>query len=65
MNPNNRSNKFKRSILYTSVALGMLGTPYYASAQDTNVEEVVVTGSYIRRSEGIIAASPITTILPS
>jgi len=45
MNPHNRSNKFKRSILYTSVALGMLGTPYYASAQDTNVEEVVVTGS--------------------
>ncbi|MBT7225800.1 MAG: Plug domain-containing protein, partial [Gammaproteobacteria bacterium] len=62
MNPHNCSNKFKRSILYTSVALGMLGTPYYASAQDTNVEEVVVTGSYIRRSEGIIAASPITTL---
>ena len=62
MTPHNRSSKFKRSILYTSVALGMLGTPYYASAQDTNVEEVVVTGSYIRRSEGIIAASPITTL---
>lgn len=34
-----------------------------AMAQDTpEVEEVVVTGSFIRRSEGFTAASPVTTI---
>lgn len=62
MKTHNSSKKFKRSILCTSIALGMLGTPYYASAQDTTVEEVIVTGSFIRRSEGIIAASPITSL---
>lgn len=58
-----KSSKFRRNALYTSVALGLLSTPFYASAQqDPGVEEVVVTGSFIRRSEGIIAASPITTL---
>lgn len=54
--------KFKRNTLYTGIALSLLSTPFYASAQDASVEEVVVTGSYIRRSEGIIAASPITSL---
>ena len=61
------NNKFKRTMLYTSIALGMMSTPFYASAQDASaqdntVEEVVVTGSFIRRSEGLIAASPITQL---
>ncbi len=54
--------RFKRNSLYTSIALSLLTTPFYASAQDATVEEVLVTGSYIRRSEGIIAASPITSL---
>ncbi|MFT7206389.1 MAG: iron complex outermembrane receptor protein [Pseudohongiellaceae bacterium] len=54
---------FRRKILCTSIAFGLLSTPFYASAQqDSGVEEVVVTGSFIRRSEGIIAASPITSL---
>lgn len=58
-------NKFTRKTLVTSIALGLLSTPFYVSAQDANVEEVVVTGSFIRRSEGIIAASPITSLSAS
>ncbi len=58
-----RNAKFKRKSLCAGIALGLLSTPFYASAQqDSQVEEVVVTGSYIRRSEGIIAASPITSL---
>lgn len=57
-----RNHKYKRNTLYTGIALSLLSTPFYASAQDATVEEVLVTGSYIRRSEGIIAASPITSL---
>ena len=59
-----QNKNFRRKALYTSIALGLLSTPFYASAQqnEATVEEVVVTGSYIRRSEGIIAASPITSL---
>ena len=58
-----QNKNFRRKALYTGIALGLLSTPFYASAQqDTAVEEVVVTGSFIRRSEGIIAASPITSL---
>jgi len=56
------TSKFKRTTLFTSIALGLLATPYTVSAQDSQVEEVIVTGSYIRRSEGLTAASPITQI---
>lgn len=63
MNSHYANKKFKRKVLCTSIALGLLSTPFYASAQqDPGVEEVVVTGSYIRRDEGIIAASPITSL---
>lgn len=55
-------NKFTRKALYTSIAISLLSTPLYVSAQQDAVEEVVVTGSFIRRSAGIIAASPITTL---
>ncbi len=57
-----KTNNFRRKTLYTSIALGLLSTPFYASAQQNSVEEVIVTGSYIRRSAGIIAASPITSL---
>ena len=63
MNPHFKNKRFRRKTLCTSIALGLLSTPFYVSAQqDSQVEEVVVTGSYIRRSEGIIAASPITSL---
>jgi iron complex outermembrane receptor protein len=63
MQSHNENRYFRRKTLYTSIALGLLSTPFYASAQqDPEVEEVVVTGSFIRRSEGIIAASPITSL---
>ena len=62
MTTHNKKYQFKRNTLYTSIALSLLSTPFYASAQDATVEEVIVTGSYIRRSEGIIAASPITSL---
>jgi iron complex outermembrane recepter protein len=63
MQSHNENRYFRRKTLYTSIALGLLSTPFYASAQqDPDVEEVVVTGSFIRRSEGIIAASPITSL---
>ncbi|MDO8908430.1 MAG: TonB-dependent receptor [Pseudohongiella sp.] len=44
------------------VALGSLSQNALAQQSTPEVEEVVVTGSYIRRSEGFIAASPVTQI---
>ncbi|PCH61293.1 MAG: hypothetical protein COC19_04860, partial [SAR86 cluster bacterium] len=54
--------KFKRTALYTSIALTLMSTPFTAIAQTDQLEEVIVTGSYIRRSSGLIAASPITQL---
>jgi len=52
---------FTVKILNSAIALALLGGAGHSIAQTTDVEEVVVTGSYIRRSEGIVAASPLTT----
>lgn len=51
--------------LSTAISIAMLGSvalQNQANAQQATpeVEEVVITGSYIRRSEGFIAASPVT-----
>jgi len=62
MTTHNPKSKLKRKALYSSVALSLLTTPIQLSAQDTAVEEVIVTGSFIRRSEGLTAASPITQL---
>ena len=53
----------KRRILCTAVSLSLfpLATQSYAQ-DDPEVEEVVVTGSYIRRSEGFTAASQVTQL---
>lgn len=61
--PQNRP-KFTHKILSTAIALAMLGgtAQSIAQAPQAEVEEVVVTGSYIRRSEGISAASPLTQL---
>jgi outer membrane receptor protein involved in Fe transport len=54
----------KRSLLYTAISFSLLplATPAFAQQGTPEVEEVVVTGSYIRRSEGFQAASSVTQI---
>lgn len=51
----------KRSLLCAAISLSLMPLASQSFAQDT-VEEVVVTGSYIRRSEGFTGASAITQI---
>lgn len=51
---------FTVKLLNSAIALALLGGAGQTLAQAPEVEEVVVTGSYIRRSEGIAAASPLT-----
>ncbi|MCB1672587.1 MAG: TonB-dependent receptor [Gammaproteobacteria bacterium] len=52
----------KLHLLTTAVSLALAGSINTVSAQqDDTVEEVIVTGSYIRRSEGFAEASPVTT----
>lgn len=58
-----RSIPYKRSLLCAAVSFSLLPitTPTFAQ-QEPEVEEVVVTGSFIRRSEGFTGASAITQI---
>ncbi len=51
----------KRRLLYTAVTLSLLPLAHQSFAQD-DIEEVVVTGSYIRRSEGFTQASQVTQL---
>lgn len=53
---------FTLKILSTAIAVAMLGGTTQTFAQAPEVEEVVVTGSFIRRSEGLTAASPLTQL---
>lgn len=53
---------FTVKLLNSAIALALLGGAGQTFAQTPEVEEVVVTGSYIRRSEGIAAASPLTQL---
>lgn len=54
----------KPSLLALAIAICVGSVHHHANAQQNapEVEEVVITGSYIRRSEGFIAASPVTQI---
>lgn len=55
----------KRSLIYTAVSLSLISLSSQGYAQQSTnpeVEEVVVTGSYIRRSEGFTQASQITQL---
>lgn len=52
----------KRKMLTAAISLSMLPLAGATFAQGTAVEEVVVTGSFIRRTEGFRNASPITQI---
>ena len=58
-----RKTHFKRKLLCTAISLTLLPLAGAALAQDDQVvEEVIVTGSYIRRSEGFKSASPLTQL---
>ena len=54
----------KRTLLYTAISLSMIPLSHQSNAQqnEAEVEEVVVTGSYIRRSEGFTQASSVTQL---
>ncbi len=52
----------KRSLLCTAISMSLLPLTGTSLAQDTQVEEVVVTGSFIRRSEGFTQASQTTQL---
>ena len=52
----------KRSLLCSAISMSLLPLAGTSLAQDTQVEEVVVTGSFIRRSEGFTQASSVTQL---
>jgi len=63
--PKNRTHPFRRNTLCAAVSAALLSSAgaNLAVAQDeSEIEEVIVTGSFIRRSEGFTAASPMTTM---
>lgn len=53
---------YKRNLLSAAVSLSLLPAAGLSVAQEQEVEEVLVTGSYIRRSEGFTGASSITQL---
>ena len=53
---------FQRKMLCTAISLSLLPLSGAALAQDDTVEEVIVTGSFIRRTEGFRSASPLTQL---
>ena len=55
-------NPHKRNLLCTAISLSLLPMAGASIAQDQQVEEVVVTGSFIRRSEGFTQASSVTQL---
>ncbi|ALO46268.1 TonB-dependent receptor domain-containing protein [Pseudohongiella spirulinae] len=60
---NETTHKPVRKLLYVAIASSLMLPAGSAIAQQTpEVEEVVVTGSFIRRSEGFQAASPILQV---
>lgn len=60
--PPHRHPSFTVKLLNSAIALALLGGAGHTLAQAPEVEEVLVTGSFIRRSEGIAAASPLTQL---
>jgi len=62
MSFNNKAIPHKRSLLCAAVSLSLLPLSGVSIAQDQSIEEVVVTGSFIRRSEGFQAASQTTQL---
>ena len=52
----------KRRLLCTAISLSLLPIASQSFSQEVEVEEVVVTGSFIRRSEGFTQASQVTQL---
>ncbi|MFT7472551.1 MAG: iron complex outermembrane receptor protein, partial [Kiritimatiellia bacterium] len=52
----------KRNLLCAAISISLLPLASHSIAQQDTVEEVVVTGSYIRRSEGFTGASSIVQL---
>ena len=52
----------KRALLFAAVSLSLSSLSSPTLAQQDTVEEIIVTGSYIRRSEGFTQASSITQL---
>lgn len=55
-------NPHKRNLLCTAISLSLLPLSVTSHAQEPQVEEVIVTGSFIRRSEGFTQASAVTQL---
>jgi len=55
-------NPHKRNLLCAAVSLSLLPLSGMSIAQDAEIEEVVITGSFIRRSEGFTQASSVTQL---
>ncbi|MEQ8314654.1 MAG: TonB-dependent receptor [Gammaproteobacteria bacterium] len=53
--------KHRLHLLSSAISLALATGIGDVSAQQSQVEEVIVTGSYIRRTEGFDAASPVTS----
>ena len=53
---------FQKKLLCTAISLSLLPLSGAVLAQDDAVEEVIVTGSFIRRTEGFRSASPLTQL---
>src|SRR5690606_39666458 len=52
----------QKKLLCAAISFSLLQISGGSIAQEAEVEEVVVTGSFIRRTEGFRAASPVTQI---
>lgn len=55
-------NPFKKSLLCLAISSTLFPLTTVVQAQEAEIEEVIVTGSYIRRSEGFIGSSQITVL---
>ena len=53
---------FKRTVISAAISFSLLPLAGVSVAQDEAIEEVVVTGSFIRRSEGFTSASQVTQL---
>ncbi len=62
MSFNKKSIPHKRSLLCAAISMSLLPLAGQSLAQDESIEEVVVTGSFIRRSEGFQSASQATQL---
>lgn len=57
-----QSPTYRVGLLSAAVALALISNAETSYAQDALAEEIIVTGSFIRRSEGLSAASPVTQL---